>query len=195
MAELCNGVTQDFPTKKMHRDQILADKILEQLNESTKEFSGFQNQCGMHCPSECNKCCHNPEISCTPYELLPLAIELLKKNEAEKVLDDAYNSKNNLCVLMNVNNCREYLHRPFICRAFGVAARTDKHGNFESIICPILKENYPNKNLEGVPLIELWKKKLESIDPKLSEREVPINKALIIILEKLLLAKSFGSGK
>ncbi len=125
-----------------------------------------------------------------------MALELLKSNQAADYLKLASQNINKKCVFLNITNeekgfgfCREYKFRPFVCRIFGIASRLDKYNEKQLLICPTLKENNLEndlKNIEELPLVELWKKKLEIIDPKLSEKELPINQALIFILEKVL---------
>jgi Fe-S-cluster containining protein len=108
------------------------------------------------------------------------------------------------CVFLQITNeekglayCSEYNHRPFVCRVFGVAARKNKHDLSEYSICSILKESSEFSTLDiidnalEIPYISEWKHKLELLDPRLGEKEIPINQGLFIILEKLLLLKSF----
>jgi hypothetical protein len=81
-----------------------------------------------------------------------------------------------------------------VCRVFGVAASTIQHGKLRFSTCSILKEKYSTAILDkfsDAPMIETWKRKLESIAPQLSEKEIPINQALSVILEKILLLHSF----
>jgi Fe-S-cluster containining protein len=120
---------------------------------------------------------------------------------ADKILEKAHTHYNERCVLLMVSHeenglgqCLEYKFRPLICRVFGVAARKNKYGEPDLSICSVLKQIYPVAlDVRGskIPFIEIWKKKLESLDPRLTEKEIPINQALIIILEKILLIKSF----
>lgn len=180
----------------------LAQTILKHLEEVSQVFGDFQKMGQLHCPPSCGKCCFNPEISCAPYELLPLALHLLGSNRAEEMLELAQTNLNTKCILLQVldeekgnGRCSDYAFRPFICRAFGVSARHGKKGTDYSI-CRVLKSNdsfTPDFNHidEDIPYIEVWKKRIEAIDPKLLEREIPINQALAVILEKVLLWDTF----
>lgn len=176
----------------------LSHSIQLKFDEISKVFGDFQSNSGLTCPSECGKCCFKPDISCAPYELLPMALHLLDIRQAESVLETALMNLDSRCLFLQITDeqngkarCREYQHRPFICRAFGVSARRGKRGT-EYSICRELKSNNdytPNFSHidEDVPYIEVWKKRLESLDPKLLEKEIPINQALAIVLEKVLL--------
>ncbi len=185
----------------------LTKNILDELELASQAFARFQSASQLTCPEGCGKCCFNPEVSCTPYELLPLAFYLLENNLAEDFLEKAKASLGEHCLLLTVidkdkgkGNCSQYKFRPFVCRAFGVAARSNKNNLNELSICKTLKEQSSfnlddiHTKLTGeVPLLEVWKKRLEVIDPALNTIEKPINEALLIMLEKLLLLNSYLS--
>ena len=183
----------------------MADKILLQLNETSTIFGGFQTKTKLSCPSECGKCCFKPDIRCTPYELLPLAFHLIQNGCATEFLEKAERRKNDQCILLQITDkenehgyCSNYVFRPFICRVFGVASRINKYGVVEPSLCSLFKNNkqhFSDIDLNSSPLIDVWKKKLEGLDPNLSEKEIPINQALAFILEKVLLAESLGSER
>lgn len=176
----------------------LSHSIQLKFDEISKVFGDFQHKSHLTCPAECGKCCFKPDISCAPYELLPMALHLLDTGKAESTLEMALANLDNRCLFLQVTDeqsgkarCREYNHRPFICRAFGVSARNGKRGT-EYSICRELKSTNDytpsfSHDEEDVPYIEVWKKRLESLDPKLLEREIPVNQALALILEKVLL--------
>lgn len=172
-----------------------------QLEIVASVFGTFQKKSKLNCPSECGNCCFKPDISCTPYELLPLAFHLAENDLAESILEKARSQSSDRCIFLKVvdeekghGQCLEYKFRPYVCRVFGVAARKNKYGNADLSICSKLKEMYEHDldvSSEEVPHIEKWKANLESLDPHLTEKEIPINQALIVILEKVLLVKSF----
>jgi Fe-S-cluster containining protein len=177
----------------------LAKNIAEKLSEVSNVFGQFQKSSGLNCPEACAKCCFKADISCSPYELLPMAFHLMASGKAESLLEKARSHNENRCFFLNVigeskgsGQCSEYHHRPFICRAFGLAARRGKNEIAERSICNTLsKLESENSSIQivtsEIPLIDIWKKKLESIDPRLLEREIPIHEGLVIILERLLL--------
>ena len=182
----------------------LANLIYENLKEISKTFSDYQLHVNLPCPSGCGRCCFNAEISCSPYELLPLAFHLLDSGMAEEVLEKASRHTKSVCLFLDVQEssegrgtCSQYEHRPFICRAFGLTARQGKNNRIDRAFCKVLSEELLSiTNLqiidEEIPLIDVWKKRLISIDPHLLEREVPIHQAIVIVLEKLLLIKKYS---
>jgi Fe-S-cluster containining protein len=185
-----------------HRE--LAKIIDQKLIEVSDVFGQFQKIVGLGCPVDCGKCCFKADISCSPYELLPMAFHLIDVGRAEAVLEKARLHKENHCLFLEVSDsasgtgrCSEYQHRPFICRAFGLAARRGKHEKIERSICKTLSEMQeaaPHIQFtdDEIPLIDIWKKNMESIDPHLLAEEVPIHQGIVILLEKLLLWKNLS---
>lgn len=187
-------------------DKILADKILEEYEEISSVFSRFQNQTGLNCREQCGKCCFKKDIYCTPMEMLPLGLKLIKEKKAEEVLERCSTNLNERCILLKVTDeekgfgyCTEYKYRPFICRSFGLAARKDKNGKAEFSSCKIIKEDHSLRfeNLlktefseDETPFIEQWRKHLDALDPRFLEEQFPVNKSLAVLLEKLLFLES-----
>ncbi len=91
-----------------------------------------------------------------------------------------------------MGSCTHYRYRPYLCRAFGATARVGKNNQTDLSICVNLEKNENhNLNHKEIPFIDQWKRKLEALDPHLSGNELPINSALMIILEKVLLWDSY----
>ena len=189
-------------------DKKLASDILANYRESSELFSTFQKKAGPECPAGCGKCCMKKDIACAPYELLPLALHLIEINKAEEILERARNHQEDRCIFLEVTDkekglgiCSEYQHRPFICRAFGVAARHDKNHLIEYSLCKVFKEDVSQIRkitefeITEIPFIEILKSKLQALDPRLLETEIPIHQGIVMLLEKILLRNSLeGSG-
>ena len=182
----------------------LSLEIEKCMKEISTVFGDFQKKSGLVCPTGCGKCCFKADISCSPYELLPLALQLLKENRAEEFLEKANRTYDNHCMFLNVTDkemghgyCSEYQFRPFVCRAFGISARHGKNDHVEYSMCKVFKDNFSESsvNHNEIPFIEIWRKKLGALDPHLMEKEVPLNQALVIILEKVLLWDSLREKK
>jgi len=180
----------------------LSIKIKSGLEEIGKPFSDFHKNSKMACPPTCGKCCFNPEIACHPFELLPLAMDLLERNLAEEFLEKSKNNKDGICILLDQidsasgqGRCGEYQNRPSLCRAFAVSGRINKKEEVELVVCKKLKEIYPLNEFdfskEEIPFISQVKRKLEAIDPVLIGPQINVNEALIIMLEKVLLWNSY----
>jgi Fe-S-cluster containining protein len=184
-------------------DYLELSKIIKiELDLLGSTFQEFQYKTKVNCPTDCGKCCTKQDIYCSPFELLPLAMSLLKKGEAEKTLELARQNETNICILFKAKNlelglgfCSVYEYRPLVCRAFGIAGRMAKNGEIELSICKKLKELYPEiskfNSDESIPIISKSKARLAVIDPSLFENEMTINSALIFILQKVLLWNSY----
>lgn len=183
----------------------LSNAIHAKLTEVSHIFGSYQEKLGLICPEGCGQCCFKVDVSCSPYELLPMALHLIEKGSAEEILEKAKNSYGKHCLFLKVDDenlklgsCSEYQYRPFVCRAFAIAARRGKHEKIDLSICKILSEiksSMPHISIADheVPQIDIWKKRLELIDPHLLENECPINQGIVIVLEKLLLWKQYSS--
>lgn len=180
----------------------LANKILKAFDDISIEYSSFQNKTKLTCPTGCGKCCFKSDIYCTPFELLPLALDLIRRGEAESILEKGLSHKAEHCMFMDITDlkggkgrCLEYEFRPLVCRTFGVAGKHDKKGDLSFSVCSILKEENKKKYSEllsgkieivNIPFIDKVKNKLGCLDPSLLEEEYPINLSLTKILDKLL---------
>lgn len=178
-------------------DRILSLHILCELENMSGEFSRFQKKSKLLCPAGCGKCCENPDIHCSPYELLPMAYHLLDTGKAEHFLELAKEKIGKSCLFLINDQCTHYNFRPYICRSFGVAARYNK-SEIELAICRVLKEKYKSDTIDienidnqEIPFIEILRRQFESIDPVLSDKQLPINQALLEILEKVLLRENY----
>lgn len=192
-------------------DQKLASQISEEFTLISKEFSSYQKISGLTCIEGCGKCCFKPDIYCSPLELLPMALDLLNRGEAQGVYDRCVGKEQERCILLKVDNeekfqarCEEYTHRPLVCRTFGVSARHGKNGKVDFSICKTIKEEKEeefkklvakNHSAEDptLPFIDTCKNRLATLDPRLLEEEFPVNQALKIILEKVLLHSTYLS--
>lgn len=162
---------------------------------------------GLDCPPSCRSCCATAQsnIEVTLFELVPLAIHLWKRNEAEIWLTRAATAgattdqATSPCVLYianckenRISGCRYYRLRPLICRLFGFGAIQSKYGQPRAVICKRLKLLRPesvgqvNRLLgSGIDLPDFSSLSLAvaAINPYLGEQRYPINQALKLTLE------------
>jgi Fe-S-cluster containining protein len=184
----------------------ISKKIDDELNESSKKFIRSQKSSNAPCPEGCAKCCINPDISCSPFELLPLALHLIECAEAEIWLTKAYENRNNNCLFLTITDlneskgfCSKYNFRPLVCRGFGFSSRVNKHNDFELNICKILRDNFliidlDRNEKEEISILSA-QKRLEAIDPVLMDAKIKMNVAFIYIMEKVLLWNSYSNGE
>lgn len=191
------------------RHKILTREIMREFNLISEEFSSFQSHVKLGCIEGCGKCCFKPDIYCSPVELLPLALELLERGEAQKMYDHCLGKEEETCVFLNIQNpqtfkaqCTMYVNRPLVCRTFGVSARHGKNGRVDISVCKPLQEEKTREYQElvsknftidelPIPFIDICKSRLSTLDPLFSDEEMPINQALKVILEKVLFYSTF----
>lgn len=170
--------------------------------EMGKCFSDYQKASELPCLEGCGKCCTNPEIEASPYEMLPLALKILDEGKLEEWLDRLENPLQDHCLLYqahsadgNKGSCGSYQHRPTVCRMFGVSGYYTKHRQITLSICKLIKQKYPEQSQqqqtqvteEKTPMLVDWTYRLTQLDPQVIQNRMPINQALKKALEKVAL--------
>ena len=159
----------------------LATEVESLYTEMSTESNLYQARNKIYCPSKCSNCCKSPTVSATPLEMLPLAFHLINSNQVPT--DWSKDS----CIFHH-NGCSKYLYRPTVCRLFGWAQVSGKTANRLSV-CPTTIKN--NELSPDAPNIELWASKVRSLEPSLGTEILPINQALKLMVEKILLYQRF----
>lgn len=165
------------------------------------EIIRFKGKSGMHCLPGCFACCTKPDIEAYPIEFLPFAYDLHRKNMAYQYFEELREHEGSVCVFLKPLNlhqqgggCSNYLYRGLICRLFGFSARRDKYNEPQLVTCKPIKENQPNEVSRGVeltqkkkiPLYRDYYTQLYAIEPKLADKALPINKAILEAVEYIL---------
>ena len=178
---------------------LLVEELFDQL---ALESAQFENASGLHCAAGCGKCCSYPDIEASPTEFLPWAFHLFLNGETENMLMLLKEAQSSTCMIyksLSVTGkglCSYYKYRGLICRLFGFAANTDKYGNLRLATCQIIKESQTiqyHSTVEAitkglnVPVFTEYYMKLNQIDFQLGNLILPINKALKMAIEEVLL--------
>lgn len=184
--------------------------ILAEIDRGTSQFAQAS---GLACPSGCAKCCENPQVETTVLEALPLAYWLLTRPEgADAVLEDLtairQGGVKRHCHFFRPApgqwGCTVYEHRPGLCRLFGFAARLDRRGRPEPVICrihrqadPQAAENALRLAEEGAPMPTFYEfsTQFALLDPQLGVEQLPINEAILRALEKVGLWLQYSGGE
>ena len=176
----------------------LVEQLFAQLAQESVQF---EQSSGLHCVTACGKCCSYSDIEASPLEFLPWAFHLFLEGAAEQTLAKLSQTNDLQCFnykplsLINQGRCNSYQHRGLICRLFGGAANTDKHGHLRLTSCRIIKsgqaEHFHSAEVaisQGlyVPVITTYYMQLNQIDFHLGNITLPINKALKMALEDVL---------
>lgn len=177
----------------------LVEELFDQLE---LESAQFEKASGLHCVAGCGKCCSYPDVEASPIEFLPWAFHLFLNGEAEHMLDLLKENQSPTCMIYKSlsitgkGQCSNYKYRGLICRLFGFAANTDKYGNLRLATCQVIKEGQADKYTTtaeaitkglNVPVFTEYYMKLNQIDFQLGNLILPVNKALKMALEEVLL--------
>jgi Fe-S-cluster containining protein len=168
-------------------------KVYEEMSEA---FGGFQSASGLSCLSGCGGCCKNPEIEASLMEMLPWAVKTYDAGEAETWLERLQSSSQASCVFLVNERCTSYHERPSVCRMFGVSGYFDKHHQKTLSICKLIREANELKassvSAEESPVMAIWFSKVSNLGSVDDNRRLPINKAMIEALKKVLTYYSYA---
>lgn len=190
----------------MKRLRRVSAEIRALYYEMGETFATYQRELGLPCPSGCGGCCLAPTIEASPHEMLPMALTLFDRGLAEETLSALSEAPSLQCIHYKKTSfdgtkgyCQQYETRPTLCRVFGVAGRLNKARERELSVCKVIKSKYGavTANLgplerSNAPLMGQWKGEAASIDGPLSKSDLPINEALRISLEKVLLTSQYS---
>ncbi|MDD3374728.1 MAG: YkgJ family cysteine cluster protein [Candidatus Omnitrophica bacterium] len=183
-------------------DKIVILQLLELFSKVDQRSSQLKNDSGIHCPDRCAQCCATAQVETTAIEMLPLAVELWRTNQADTYLEliDATQGSRK-CVFLNQdpdapNNgrCAIYTLRPLICRLFGFFTIRNKYGKYVYGGCKIIREKYPEAHQKAMSLIAAhthpslltdYTIQIISMGCALDRKMVPINLAAKLALEKV----------
>lgn len=169
--------------------------LSEVYQEMSKAFSSTQNLNNLQCPSDCGRCCQNPQIEASILEMLPMALYLHDHNLTDSYLEKIDHSMqtNQFCIGIKDNRCHLYQNRPSICRMFGVSGFSDKHQKIQASVCKRLKELFPEESHKVInspenhhlEIMSHWSSRLLTLDPNLLNHNMHINLALAKAIEKV----------
>lgn len=187
----------------MQRLRELSNQVQVVFGAISRQFSKFQNERQLPCPAECGACCNKPDIEVTVLEMLPLALHLFDKGNAEELLVSLHAESGFACKFFqrtaldgSRGRCSVYDFRPGVCRMFGVGGYTTKTGMATLSICSRLKEMMPTQYAEALifatqqrpPMMAEWQSRLTQLDFRMGTERLPINLAVAKALEHVLTA-------
>jgi Fe-S-cluster containining protein len=187
---------------------ILVSRVLEAFSEKADAFA---RAAGVACLPGCGDCCTNPRVEATVLEMLPAAFALMKEGGAEALLRELV-PRESLCAFFRpggtsqeghaLGRCARYFERPLVCRQFGASVRRHQGGGREFLACGPMKAHAPGM-FQGVtryleeganmaPAGSDVLMDLVAIDPSLAVERRPLNQALALALERVLLWESYA---
>ncbi|WP_116366522.1 YkgJ family cysteine cluster protein [Parahaliea mediterranea] len=194
----------------MQRLRELARLVEAVFEELEMTYGGYQRRAGLGCTPGCGACCNNPEVAATPLEMLPLALDIYDRGQAEPTLASLQGYSGFACIHFvrhtldgSRGECGIYHRRPALCRMFGAAGVSDKQGKARLSVCRTIKQARPAAHLVAIsnleasppPRLSDGKEKVRQLDYALGQQDLPINEALRVALEKVLLLACYGDGE
>ena len=176
--------------------------LLRLYGRLDRDIERFKKSTGIKCAAGCGRCCENPEVETTVLECLPIAVELWRQNQAEDWLKKAEARQlSGPCVFYQPHphmpghgRCSVYPWRPLICRLFGFSANTDKNNQTTFVTCATIKKLYADQYIEtqtrigkglSIPAMFSYSLEVMNINPELGKKQLPINEAIKIAIEKV----------
>jgi Fe-S-cluster containining protein len=177
------------------------EQLLVEISETTEKFAA---NVSYKCRVGCGACCMKPHIEAQVTEMLPMARYIIESGLFEDIFEKLSFSEQSGCLMFQAHSdgeekgrCTAYEFRPSVCRLFGFSAVQKKSGPPELANCHWQKKLYPTELLESqakinagmeVPIISDFRFKLQNLAPTAAMgTPMPINKALKIALEKLIM--------
>lgn len=169
---------------------VLAKEVEALFEQMSLESQEYQAANVLACKPDCGQCCDNPEIESSPIEMLPLALKLSQKPDVALTLKALEGRQ---CIFFKnegqgQGRCQSYAERGVVCRLFGWTSVNTKRGR-EMSICPLVSR--PIEMNKNAPSMSEWAWRVRSLEPSLGA-VMPINQALKVMLEKVLLSQQFG---
>ena len=181
-------------------DQKIIRDVTSLLENISRKTAAFAQATGLHCKPGCGKCCANPNIETTVAEMMPMAVDLWGKGQAEAMLTVLERSaaqcafyKPNALVPGN-GQCSAYEYRPGLCRLFGFSTTKDKYDKSYLATCKVIKEQFPIDYARaqraiayGVQAPSMSEHAFEvfNMDPQLGKELMPINQATRLAIERV----------
>jgi Fe-S-cluster containining protein len=187
----------------------ILSRVMDLYAQIDKSVAEFQLKCGLRCPTGCGACCPTAYVETTILEMMPIANEILCRDEADVWLQ-------RLTPQMDAGKCRLYISapeqadsghcsfyrwRPSLCRLFGFSAVRTRSGAKALSVCKHISENDPLGAAaaavlaDQAPAFIYYSAQVYRIHPVLGNALMPINTALRHAIERIGLQHSFAYGE
>jgi uncharacterized protein len=198
MEKECKG-----PTRIVSKNSgVVIDELMDLFAEVDRKVEELKVLTGVHCPDMCGICCSSIKVETTAIEMMPLAEELWRINEADVWLDKINSASRPLSCVFFKNDtgvpgngrCSVYSLRPLICRLFGFFTIKDKNGKYDYGSCKVINDKYPENYKKAVKMVKEgnhpsnvtdYSIRIISMGTGISSKMVPINVAAKIAIEKI----------
>jgi Fe-S-cluster containining protein len=184
------------------KDRDTIDRVCELFGEVDDAADQFRILTRIKCPERCGECCTRSAVETTAIEMMPMALELWRNNEAESCLERIEEAPQGaICVFYksdpgnhSLGRCTVYEMRPLICRLFGFFTARNKYGKYVYHSCRVIRRKYPEifenavRQLSGIEHqsgTTDYSMRIMGMDAGLGGKIVPINHAAAVALKKI----------
>jgi uncharacterized protein len=185
----------------------LSGAILHEFDELETSANHFAHKACLACPVGCGKCCLSESVSATVLEMLPLAVELIRRGEAE-LWFSRLKTEGKRCAFYRPKEgdpaqgrCAVYRWRAVVCRLFPFAAERNKNGQPRFSACKTQKDadqDAAQKAADGVANgslkapTYLWATQaIANLEPRYGTALFPINEAISAALSLALTEQGY----
>lgn len=184
-----------------------SEKLSKLYVEMSAAFSTYHQSTGWNCLSGCGKCCLNPDVEATLFEMIPMALSIYDEGTFDEWVNKLETTEQVYCLVYDKHDdsgkgmCSRYQDRPSLCRMFGVAGYFNKNHELTLSVCKLIRDEYKitelpvNLDQETTPNFAQWSYKMASLEQKLIQEKMPINKALLAALQKVALYAQYQNAE
>jgi Fe-S-cluster containining protein len=162
----------------------------------------FVTLTGVSCPDGCGECCTHSRVEAVTVEMMPLALDLWQKGEADFWLERIPGSRENpACVFYKPDpanplrgRCMVYEMRPLVCRPFGFFMTRSGHGQFVYSGCRVIGQKDPQMHRNAVETLSTAESpslysdygiRILGLDSGSGKTMLPVNKAALTAILKI----------
>ena len=192
----------DFRRYLSDSDLEKIERIRELFREVDETADAFRALTGVHCPDGCGECCTRSKVEATAVEMMPLALDLWQKGNADFWLERITGSQEDpTCAFYRADpanplrgRCTVYEMRPLVCRLFGFFMMRSKHGQFVYSGCRVIKQKDPEMYRNAVERLSTaehpsvytdYSIRIMGLDSGSGKAMLPINQAASTALLKI----------
>lgn len=178
----------------------LIEEMTRRFGAMDEAVAAFCRQTGIACQPGCGACCKRDDIETTVEEMMPMAAAIIATGRETPWFEGAGTAPVGECPVYSPTltpyggHCLFYPYRPAICRLFGYAAKRDKQGALQPVICREVKNARPTVVAElqqalagglAMPVFTDYTLAMVDLFGGNGGRRIPIGYALRAAIEKV----------
>lgn len=164
----------------------ISNKIKDLYSKMDKENDFFSKTFNIQCSNSClGICCSSKDVQVSPIDLIPLALEIIGKNEQESIIKELEDNKDNHCIFWKLGKCSVYENRATLCRLFGFSGVYNKDHKQTLSICSYITKPMDLDASKAPNLVD-YSTQINNLMPSWDNRTKPFNQALLYALKTII---------